>query len=104
MYWYYLVLKKCGDLIITPTKDYYYDTIKIILPQSILSFTTFELDSLQNLHCNLVFCYSRKIDYTNISFPNCHLHFGKINNKYDMYNVMKYIHKDYENSHTVYLE
>ncbi len=94
MYWCYLVLKKL-DLKIKPDKAYYEMIVWMILTKPIKGYGTFEYDSKNVLHMNWVFCVAKKLDYDKIKIKGCNLHFETINNKWDMFNIMKYIHKDY---------
>ncbi len=94
MYWYYLVLKKT-ELDIEPDYQYYLGAMWCVIPKPIIGYFTFEYDSKNILHCNYIFARMRKLDFTKIKIKGCHLHFEKIGNKWDMFNIMKYIHKDY---------
>ncbi len=96
MYWYYLVLKKVvHDL--EPTIEYYNEVITFILGYYTIGphYKTYEYDSKNILHCNCVFKVNKSVDFSFLKVKGCHIDIQKINNKDDMFRIMKYIHKDY---------
>ncbi len=93
MYWYYLVLKKCKDLQTLPDEDYYRNIINLLITDPVEIYCTFEYDSLGLYHCNTIF--SLNSSFMIQQHTGCHIHLQKINNKKDMFHLMKYIHKDY---------
>ncbi len=93
MFYYYLVLKKL-DLHVKPTEEYYTHVLHQIVRDPVEIYNTFEYDSKNILHCNSIIINKEQLIIEQII--GCHTYLQSKGNKSDMFNVMKYIHKDYE--------
>ncbi len=94
MFYYYLVLKKVKDLIVKPTEEYYIHVLHQLVRDPVEIYSTFEYDSRNILHCNSIIIYKTPLMIEQCI--GCHAYLQSIGNKSDMFNIMKYIHKDYE--------
>ncbi len=94
MFYYYLVLKKVKIDLFKPDKDYYIEVLRQLVNDPVEIYNTFEYDSKNILHCNSIILYNTQL--TIEQYKGCTTYLQSLGNKSDMFNVMKYIHKDYE--------
>ncbi len=96
MYYYFMVLKKCQNLLQLPDENYYLTILALLLEDVNQIYCTYEYDTKNILHCNVIFSVDESVDYSLLIYSGCHIHIQAINNKSEMYTTMIYIHKDYE--------